>query len=206
MGIEEAKMAHAVVNKRRVRDPMMTDAEYAHRRSLKPEDAEVGTIEVDVNMVTRIGGLARVAGIEEAQILAAARYRDLFDRKTLGGARATDYSALRVDTSGSSSTAVLEQGDDARRGYAEAVQALGLRRSSLVEKVVCHDMSIRQVARELGEGEGGAAQERVRRQLVEAIDVLVGHFRLEGQGPGRSSVRVDGDRPLTFHGIVSTRR
>ena len=196
----------ATIERRRVRDPMMTDAEYQHQRKRRPDDVTAGTIEVDVNMVTKIGGLARVAGLTEAHVLAAAKFRDLFDLKTLGGARATDYSALRVDTSGSSNADALERGDQARRRYLEAVQELGMLRSSLVEKVVCHDMSIRKVAKELLGNGGGAAHAKVRQQLLEAIDVLIDVFDLKGgRGAERARLRMEGDRPGSFDGALAKR-
>src|SRR5690554_6536442 len=52
------------------------------------------------NMVILIGGLARVKTKSEAHVLAAIRYGNLFDRAQIGGARATDYTQVKVDTSG----------------------------------------------------------------------------------------------------------
>lgn len=193
-------------SKRMVENPLLTDAQFLALLDIKAADEMPGLIEVDMNMTTLIGGFARVKGRSEAQTLAAARFRGLYERSRIGGARAMDYSAVRVDTSGPSQEAVFEIGDRARREYISAVQFIGMINSNLVERVVCDEMSIRDLARMLGEGQGGAAFERIRTQLCRSIDLLVTHFGYAGSAPGGARMRADGDRPALFTGVVSTRR
>lgn len=201
--------------KRLVDDPLITPAELeARRRRLlergSPRREGVtppGKIEVDVKLSTLIGGLARIEDRTEEQTLAAARYRGLFERSQLGGARAIDYSDVRVDSSSGSLNLVFEIGEDARREYRRAVQRLGMIRSSLVENVVCHDMSMRRVARVLEHGDGGAAQGRVRAELLSAVDVLVDLFGFGRATGGRGGYRFIGELPREIDAsMISTRR
>lgn len=196
--------------KRQVDDPMITPAELEARRrrvlergGLKRGEIAPGKVEAEVRLVTLIGGLARLptSKCTEERILAAARYRGLWERAQLGGARAVDYGALRVDTSGGAIDLVLEIGERARAEYVAATQRLGMIGSSLVDRVVLHDMSLRAVARRMGEGEGGAARGRVEGRLLAGIDLLVEHFGYgAGRGPERGRVRADGEAPSRWQG------
>jgi len=159
------------IEHRLVPDPMMTDAEYFERRRARP-GPNVGKLSVPINMVELIGGLARIKDRTEQHEAVAARFRLLHDRAQLGGARATDYAAVRVDSSINTSV-VGEIGERARRDYAEAVQFLGMIRSSLVERVVIYDMSLRRIA-----GGSGRASLRAGQELREALDDLAVHFQM----------------------------
>lgn len=178
----------AVLVQRRVENPLRTEAMLHAALDAGEEGGVAGWIDASVNLVTMIGGLARIKGLTREQQVAAARYRSLFERAQIGSARATDYSAVRVDTSGSSHD-VVEDGAAARREYADAARRLGLVRSGLLEKVLCHEMSLREIARALGAGQGGAARGRVQGELVGIVDQLVDHF-----GTGRRRVRGEGQR------------
>ena len=215
-----------VIKRRLVENPLRTAATYEHEllqaadgEAAAPKDAAevvvwqdgegnvvAGMIEADVNLTTMIGGLARIRGRSEAQILAAAKFRGLFDRAQIGAARAIDYTAVRVDVSGSPDNSVAETGEMARRKYSEAVQCLGMVQSSILEKVVCYDVSLRDIARGLGEGEGGQARERTKKRVLAAVDIIVEHFGYVGTAPGKTRMRSEGQAPSTFTGDVSTRK
>jgi hypothetical protein len=94
-------------------DPLLTDAEYFHQRRVKP-GKDVGKAPVLVNKLELIGGLARLGGVKEWQEAAAAKYRLLHERSQIGGAKAIDYAAVKVDTSGPSEDAVFIVGANAR--------------------------------------------------------------------------------------------
>lgn len=158
------------VERRLVPDPMMSDAEYFEQRRTR-SGPHVGKVSAEINMVELIGGLARIADRSEVQEAAAARFRLLHERAQLGGARAIDYTAVRVDTSGGGDA--VEFGERARHDYADAVRHLGLIRSSLVERVVVYDMSLRDIA-----GGGARARSRAKADLGDALDDLAVHFRL----------------------------
>lgn len=178
----------AVLVQRRVENPMRTEAMLHAALDAGEEGGVAGWIDASVNLVTMIGGLARFKSLTREQQVAAARYRSLFERAQIGSARATDYAAVRVDTSGSSRD-VVEDGAAARSEYAATVKRLGLMQSSLLEKILCHEMSLRDIARALGEGNGGAARGRVQRQVLGIVDVLVDHF-----GRGHRRLRAEGER------------
>lgn len=203
--------------RRLVDNPLVTTAELEAQRERAEEmqasdrradgrRIPAGKIEVSVNMALLIGGLSRVKGLDEAERLAAARYRALFEGAMIGGARALDYGAVRVDTSGPSAGAAFETGEDARRAYSMAAQRLGMVASRLVEQVVCHNMSLRAVARSAGEGEGAAARERVTERLLSAVDLLADHFGYTGSAPQRTPMRRDGERPAMAMPVEGLRK
>lgn len=156
-------------------DPSMTDAEYFHQRRTKPGPF-VGKAPVAVNLIELVGGFARFEDRTEAQMAAAARYRLLWERSQIGGARAVDISAIRVDKSGPPEDIAFMIGEDARREYRAAVQCLGMIRSALVESVVVHDRPLRQIA------SGSRARARVGQELREALDDLAHHFARSRRG------------------------
>lgn len=163
-----------IIGERWVPDPSMTDAEYYHHRRTK-SGRNVGKVEARINMVELIGGLARIDHTE-TQEAAAARFRLVYERAQIGGARATDYAKTKVDTSGPVDDMVEAVGAGARVEYSAAVQYLGMIRSSLVERIVVHDLSISSVA-----GRGMRARRRVTVDLLSALDDLAVHFRLAGK-------------------------
>lgn len=215
-------MVEDIIVQRQVDDPMITPAELEHRRRLrlrrlergwvpgKDDPPPPGKIIADVKLTTLVGGLARIKDRSDAQVLAAARYRGLWDRIQIGGARAIDYTAVRVDTSAGPVDLVLSMGDEARQEYRSAVRRLGLVGSKLVEDVVCHDRSLRDLARRVEGGDGGAAQERVKRAVLVQIDELVELFGYgAAHARNRVAMRAAGDTlPIEMQGriVVPMRR
>jgi hypothetical protein len=177
-----------VLVERQVENPLDTDAQRL--AALEAGEDGAGWIVAHVNLVTKLGGLARVKGLTREQQVAAAHYREVYERAQIGSARATDYEAVRVDGGGGGRDVVID-GAQARREYHLAVQQLGLWQSSVLEKVLCHDMSVREAAKMIGEGKGGAGRERTVKRLVEAVDVLVDYF-----GPRRHRIVGEGERPV----------
>ena len=78
------------VSHRLVPDPSMSDAEYFEQRRTK-SGPNVGKVMVAVNLGEMIGGLARLEH-SDLQAEAAMKYRNLFDRAQIGGAKAIDYA------------------------------------------------------------------------------------------------------------------
>jgi hypothetical protein len=183
--------AETGVEKRMVDNPLRTTATYL--AEIDAAAKEPGRIEVNVKMATLIGGFAKVRGRTEAETLAAAKFRGLYERAQLGGARAVDYEAVKVDTSGPTEEAIFEIGDKARREYMGAVMRLGMDASSIIEQVVVHDMSVRDLCRARGEGEGGAARDRMTKRLREATSALSDHFGYSGTARDRSKIRAERD-------------
>jgi hypothetical protein len=67
--------------------------------------------------------------------------------------------------------------------------------------VICEDVSLREIARSTGEGDGGAGKRRTIKRVITAVDQLARHF-----GEGRVRLRAEGELPGAFVGEVSTRR
>lgn len=163
--------APRVFDTRWVQDPAMSDAEYFHQRQNK-SGPYVGKTAAYTNMVEYIGGLARLKGVSEMQIMAAARYRNAYERAQIGGARAVDYAAAKVDTSGPRSDAMDAGRVDALDDYARAVRCLGMMRSMIVERVVCHDQSLTR------RGMGARMRAAAKSELLSSLDDLAVHFKL----------------------------
>ncbi len=164
-------MGSRIIEHRLVQDPSMSDAEYFHQRQLKSGPL-VGKVGVAMNMIEYIGGLARLKGASEMQIMAAARYRNAYDRAQIGGAKAVDYTAVKVDTSGPREDILQGHHVDALEAYKEAVRCLGMLRSSLIERVIVHDQPLTH------RGMGARARAGAKDDLFSALDDLAVHFKL----------------------------
>lgn len=148
------------------------------------------------NMVILIGGLARVKSRTEAQTLAAIRYAKLFDLSQIGGARAIDYEAVKVDTSGPQQDQITAAQDDARRELADARVALGRRATGIVDAVVIGGSSIRRLAKRLHYGESGKARRKAEKELLDAMNVLVEFFKLDPPVKARTHRWTDGSKAV----------
>lgn len=149
---------------------------------------QAGRIAVDIRQASRIGGLARLgAHLSEARLAAAAKFRSAWDGAQLGGARAIDYSQTRVDVSASvgSSEAALALVEDALVAYRDAVKVLGPIKSILLQRVICDEMSLRDLGLKLGRPVGGKATIALRDEVLDAVDVLVRHFGTVPKATGR---------------------
>lgn len=139
-----------------------------------------------INRVTMFGGLARMKGLSEAQLAAAHQYRVLTEVSAIEAGGAMDYEAVRVDVSFGGRDVVLD-GAAARKQLMIARRTIGPFFASLLDKVVCEEMSVRDVAQAAGKG-GGNGQQLTSKRIRLALDALVGHF-----GRGRRGVRSAGD-------------
>lgn len=171
------RVRREIVQSRRIQDPAMTDAEFWHRKSLKPDNPNIGLVEANVNLKELIGGFWRYRKRTEPMTMAAARFKSLHEACQLGGAKAADYESPLVDTSFGSTTLVLERGEEARRKYREAVQALGMRASNLLEQVIIYDMSQVRITRAYGYPVGRTGRRQVEKDVYAAADHLALHFR-----------------------------
>lgn len=149
----------------------MTDAEYFHQRQ-KKSGPLVGKVVAQVNMIELVGGLGRLKGASEMQIMAAAKYRNIFDRAQIGGARAVDYAAVKVDTSGHGGDVLSRGTVEALGAYKDAVRFLGMIRSNVVERVIVHDQPLTR------RGMGARSRAAAKDELFAALDDLAVHFKL----------------------------
>lgn len=145
------------------------------------------------NMILLIGGLAKVSAVNEIQTLAAMRYLNLYERSQIGGARATDYEQVKVDTSGPKQDQISAAQDDARTAFVSAQNALTSHERGVVDMVVIGGASLRQVASKLGY-KGGEGRRRATRDLLDAVNALVRHFRLDPEMRKRPHKWSDGSK------------
>jgi len=181
---------------RLVDNPMITqgllDAVTSGEVETKHEASQLAAI----NQALLVGGLARVKGKTEAQFLAATRYCHLSERAQIGGAKATDYSQVRVDTSGPQQEQISTAQDDTRAELIAAHRALGAEATAIVDRVVVYGDSVRTLAKRLGYVEGGQGRKRAERRLLQALDVLVDHFNLLPPETPRRRSWNDGSRAV----------
>lgn len=172
--IDLGPQASTVVSER-IDNPYLTNG---LRENIPEGESNSVLITARKNLEITIGGLARITDRSIEQTLAAAKLRMLHETAQLGGAKAQDYSAVKVDTSGMSQEAIAEMGAAARQQYADAVQAIGMVKSSIIERVVIHDASLRDLASGLGFGDSGGARRKAKHELFESLNLLVDHFGL----------------------------
>lgn len=177
-----------------VPNPMITQGLLDAVASGEVVTQHQASIMVAKNQVVLVGGLARVKGKSEAQFLAAARYCHLYETAQIGPMRATDYTQVRVDASGPQQDMVSAAQDDTRGELEGARKALGARAASIVDQIVIHGLSVRSLAEKLKMGQGGQARRRLERELLNALDVLVGHFHLLPKEMGKPRTWTDGPR------------
>jgi hypothetical protein len=168
----------ALIESRLVPDPAVSDAEFYHQRYLHPNKPNIGKVWAHVNMKELIGGYWRYKGRSNAQTMAAARFKQIYEEIQIGGARSVDYEAPMVDGGVASPEVVMERGMKARQAYREAVQHLGLRWSNLIEQVVIYDVSQRRLARAYGFGDGRSGRRNVAKNVDDAMSALAAHFNL----------------------------
>lgn len=186
--------AHQVLKPALVPNPMITQGLLDAVESGEVTTRHDRSSGVMRNEVVLVGGLARVKGKTEAQFLAAARYCHLYETSQIGPLQATDYTQVRVDTSGPRQDHVTALQDDARGELDGARSAMGARAASIVDQVVVHGTSVRALAEKLKLGQGGQARRRLEKELLAALDVLVGYFRLLPAEKGKARGWTDGTK------------
>lgn len=189
---------------RRVDNPLSTFAQF--KAELADGKPDPGIQRATVNLRSVMGGFGRFYG-NEAEQRACARYRGLWDASQVGGGRAVDPSMEPVDGGWLNPEAVFEIGADARRLYGDLKAFLGLMDTKRLHFVVVGEWGptpyakwrygVRQpdgrtVSRGKVEVRGIAAR------AAEFLDLVT-------QG-GTARTRVDGDRPMSFTGEISSRR
>lgn len=184
--------------RRRVDNPMITQGLLDAVAEGEVATPHQSSIMADINQALLVGGLAKVKSKDEFQFLAAAQYCHLYERSQIGGARATDYSQVRVDTSGPQQDVISAEQDAARAAYDRAHKSLGQRRGDIVEQVVVYGVSVRGLAKLLQLGDGGHARKRAEKELLEALDVLVDHFELKPVSTARRRRWSDGSKAVVM--------
>lgn len=201
MDVMISDTARVVLVERRVENPNTTEALV--EAALDAGQHEPRWMPAFVNQVTLMGGAARMKGLSPAQRAVAARWRSLTDRSTIGGAQATDYSAVRVDTSGGGRD-VAEDGAEARRELMIARRHVGPFLASILDRVICEGMSVREAAGASGLS-GGNGQLLTSKRVREGLDLLVELYasrrrlRRAGDVAEDWTLPVDGEEPAKAH-------
>ena len=116
--------------------PLQTWAGFLHQ--LDTNAPNPGREKALVNRRTLLGGFCRFHGTE-AQEKAAAKFKAIYERAQVGGAKAVDPSVEPVDGGGINPESVVEIGADARRQYNMLFNALGRQTMIRLEFVVVGD-------------------------------------------------------------------
>ncbi|RYY67731.1 MAG: hypothetical protein EOO12_00295 [Chitinophagaceae bacterium] len=119
-----------------VDNPLTTWAQFVHE--IATDAPHPGRSRAIVDRRVLLGGFCRFHGTE-AQEQAAARFKAIYERSQVGGAKAVDPSRENVDGGGINPESVIEIGADARRLYNMLFNALGRQTMQRLEFVVIGD-------------------------------------------------------------------
>lgn len=171
-----------IIEDRSVDNPLLTDAEHLHQ--LRRVKSEALKVTVPVNLSTIMGGLAKFRkDATEAQQQAAIRFKAMYERAQLGGARAVDPSLEPVDGGWINPEAVFESGADARREWQRVRSLLGYHDFRLVEMVVIGEVGISKFTRSLFAGKtiNGRMTRHAQSLVLRILDTLAVHWKLQSR-------------------------
>jgi hypothetical protein len=137
-----------------------------------------GKIEVLVNTRVLLGGFCRFHGTE-AQQMACARFKSLYERAQLGGARAVDPSLEPVDGGWTNPEAVFESGASARKELIAVQDLLGPIDYARIEFVVIRERGPTPYAKWRGFGIDGRACAKAKVEVRGIVDRLAVHWRYQ---------------------------
>jgi hypothetical protein len=158
--------------------PLASWAQFLHEMERGVPHA--GRERAMVDRRTLMGGFCRFHGTE-AQEKAAAKFKAIYERSQVGGAKAVDPSKEAVDGGGINPESVIEIGSDARRAYNEMHLKFGRQFMMHIEFVVVGDHGPTAYARWLHRGRVQSGQETGRcavefRRMMEQLAV---HLKLQ---------------------------
>lgn len=138
-----------------------------------------------VDRRTLMGGFCRFHGTE-AQEKAAAKFKAIFERSQVGGAKAVDPSKEPVDGGGINPESVIESGADARRAYNEMHRKFGRQFLMHIEFVVIGDHGPTAYARWLHRGkvQSGQVTGRCAADFRRMVEELAVHLKLQTRVAG----------------------
>lgn len=182
--------------------------EYAQwRAELATGGDRAGKTEVARNMRTLMGGFYAFRG-SEAEQRAATVLRNTWERAIVGGSRAVDPSVEPVDGGYRNPEAVFEQGVDARALKLRIEAHLGHSDTSRLSYVVMGDHGPTAYAKwrygVMNRPDGRTVSAGAKEIIAIAARLAV-FLDLTTAGASRGT-RVQGDRPSTFTGEISTRK
>jgi hypothetical protein len=160
-----------------VDNPLLTFSEFLHQLD-RPQSSSLRN-RVQVNKNTILGGFCRFHGTE-AQQMACARFKSLYERAQLGGARAVDPSLEPVDGGWTNPEAVFESGASARKELIAVQDLLGPVDYARIEFVVIRERGPTPYAKWRGFGIDGRACAKAKVEVREIVDRLAVHWRYQG--------------------------
>lgn len=197
---QEAEEARAMDNHRRtVRAGRRRNGKLVAPPPRAPRpNLQAGYQVVAVFVRDQIGGLAGIRDRTPVQSQAAAEFRRVAEAAELGGARAIDYAAVKVDTSGVSASAVADRGAEARAVFHAARVALAKepKRLAVIERMVLGGQNISEAAVSAAVGRGGNGRRKTAALALQGCDVLADTFGLNTKG--RRQLRAEAEPPTTF--------
>lgn len=163
-----------------VEAPLKTWAQTLHE--LEAGIPQAGRERVALDRRTLMGGFCRFHGTE-AQEKAAARFKAIYERSQVGGAKAVDPSREPVDGGGINPESVIEIGADARAAYNEMVAIFGKSIMKRFEYVMVGEHGPTAYARWLHHGQQQSGQVVARcaadfRRLMEHLAV---HLKMQNK-------------------------
>lgn len=133
MGVKQAIETGPDIQEAFVPAALQTWAGFLHQLDIKAPHP--GRERAMVNRTTLMGGACRFH-CTPSQEEAAARFKAIYDRSQVGGAKAVDPSREAVDGGGINPESVIEIGADARAAYNRLFAALGPGKMRCLEYVV----------------------------------------------------------------------
>jgi len=168
-----------------VDSPLTTYAQFLHE--LDTGVPHAGREKVRRDMRTLIGGFCRFHG-SQAQNEAAARFKAIYERSQVGGAKAVDPEKEPVDGGGINPESVIEIGADARRQYIRLINAFDAKASGKriiehFEFVIANDHGPTAYARWLLRTPKPDGREvgRMSAEFRRMVDDLAVHLKLQGR-------------------------
>lgn len=163
-----------------VDSPLTTWAQFLHE--LDSGVPHAGREKVRRDMRTLIGGFCRFHG-SQSQNEAAAKFKSIYERAQVGGAKAVDPEKEPVDGGGINPESVITIGADARRAYNEIHLAFGKQMMMHLEYVIIGDHGPTAYARWLHRGkvQSGQVTGRCAVEFRRLVDDLAVHLKLQAR-------------------------
>lgn len=141
-----------------------------------------GREQVRRDMRSLLGGFCRFHG-SQAQNEAAAKFKAIYERSQVGGAKAVDPSKEPVDGGGINPESVIEIGADARRAYNEMHVKFGRQFLMHIEFVVIGDHGPTAYARWVNRGkmQSGQVTGRCAAEFRRMMEQLSVHLKLQSR-------------------------
>lgn len=160
--------------------PLASWSQFLHE--LEAGEPHAGRERAMVDRRTLMGGFCRFHGTQ-AQEQAAARFKAIYERSQVGGAKAVDPSREPVDGGGINPESVIEIGADARRAYNEMHLKFGRQFMLHIEFVVIGDHGPTAYARWALRSPKPDGREvgRVSVEFRRRMDDLATHMKLQGR-------------------------